>query len=34
MEEFPWFSMQLISNGEIAYWIGEEYWGKGYPTEA
>ncbi|GAB6931119.1 GNAT family N-acetyltransferase [Paenibacillus sp. JCM 10914] len=21
-------------NGEIAYWIGEEYWGKGYATEA
>ncbi|BCB04219.1 GNAT family N-acetyltransferase [Bacillus sp. KH172YL63] len=21
-------------NGEIAYWIGEEYWGKGYGTEA
>ncbi|TKC18848.1 GNAT family N-acetyltransferase [Robertmurraya kyonggiensis] len=21
-------------NGELAYWIGEEYWGKGYGTEA
>ncbi|TYS16687.1 GNAT family N-acetyltransferase [Rossellomorea vietnamensis] len=21
-------------HGEIAYWIGEEYWGKGYATEA
>ncbi|WP_059173856.1 GNAT family N-acetyltransferase [Bacillus sp. FJAT-27445] len=21
-------------NGEIAYWIGEEHWGKGYGTEA
>lgn len=21
-------------NGEIAYWIGEQYWGKGYGTEA
>lgn len=23
-----------FNNGEIAYWIGEEYWGKGYGTEA
>ncbi|MGV3465559.1 MAG: GNAT family N-acetyltransferase [Heyndrickxia sp.] len=23
-----------FQNGEIAYWIGEEYWGKGYGTEA
>lgn len=22
------------NNGEIAYWIGEEYWGHGYATEA
>ncbi|HEY4602451.1 MAG TPA: GNAT family N-acetyltransferase [Cerasibacillus sp.] len=21
-------------NGELAYWIGEEYWGNGYATEA
>jgi len=21
-------------NGEVGYWIGEEYWGKGYATEA
>ncbi len=21
-------------NGEMAYWIGEQYWGKGYGTEA
>ena len=21
-------------NGELAYWVGEEYWGKGYATEA
>lgn len=25
---------QKFNNGEIAYWIGEEYWGKGYATEA
>lgn len=25
---------QKFNNGEIAYWIGEEYWGKGYGTEA
>lgn len=25
---------QQHKNGEIAYWIGEEYWGKGYATEA
>ncbi|QTD41891.1 GNAT family N-acetyltransferase [Sporosarcina sp. Te-1] len=25
---------QRCKNGEIAYWIGEEYWGKGYGTEA
>ncbi|OXS74988.1 GNAT family N-acetyltransferase [Lysinibacillus sp. KCTC 33748] len=23
-----------LKQGEIAYWIGEEYWGKGYATEA
>jgi len=23
-----------FNQGEIAYWIGEEYWGKGYATEA
>ncbi|KGP91776.1 acetyltransferase [Pontibacillus chungwhensis BH030062] len=22
------------NNGELAYWIGEEYWGNGYATEA
>lgn len=25
---------QKFKNGEIAYWIGEKYWGKGYGTEA
>lgn len=25
---------QRHRNGELAYWIGEEYWGKGYATEA
>ncbi|MDX8046150.1 GNAT family N-acetyltransferase [Gracilibacillus sp. S3-1-1] len=25
---------QQFNNGEIAYWIGEEYWGHGYATEA
>jgi len=23
-----------FNQGEIAYWIGEQYWGKGYATEA
>lgn len=23
-----------FDNGELAYWIGEEYWGNGYATEA
>ncbi|UUI05623.1 GNAT family N-acetyltransferase [Oceanobacillus jeddahense] len=23
-----------FNNGELAYWIGEDYWGKGYGTEA
>ena len=25
---------QKFKNGELAYWIGEKYWGKGYGTEA
>ena len=25
---------QKFNNGEIAYWIGEEFWGCGYATEA
>jgi RimJ/RimL family protein N-acetyltransferase len=25
---------QHSNNGEIAYWIGEEFWGNGYATEA
>ncbi|MEB1808346.1 MAG: GNAT family N-acetyltransferase [Bacillaceae bacterium] len=25
---------QAFHHGEIAYWIGEEYWGHGYATEA
>jgi RimJ/RimL family protein N-acetyltransferase len=25
---------QNFNNGEIAYWIGEEFWGNGYATEA
>lgn len=27
-------SNQKFNHGEIAYWIGEKYWGKGYATEA
>ena len=23
-----------FNNGELAYWIGEEFWGNGYATEA
>ena len=23
-----------FQNGELAYWVGEEYWGNGYATEA
>ena len=23
-----------FNNGEIAYWVGEEFWGNGYATEA
>jgi [ribosomal protein S5]-alanine N-acetyltransferase len=25
---------QRFNHGEIAYWIGEEFWGRGYATEA
>jgi len=25
---------QMFKNGEIAYWVGEEFWGNGYATEA
>lgn len=25
---------QMFNHGEIAYWIGEEFWGRGYATEA
>lgn len=25
---------QRFNNGEIAYWIGEKYWGQGFGTEA
>jgi len=25
---------QRYNNGEIAYWIGEQFWGNGYATEA
>lgn len=27
-------SNKNFQNGELAYWIGEEHWGKGYATEA
>lgn len=27
-------SNQQFQNGELAYWVGEAYWGKGYATEA
>lgn len=25
---------EKFNNGELAYWIGEEFWGNGYATEA
>lgn len=25
---------QIFNHGEIAYWVGEEFWGNGYATEA
>lgn len=25
---------QQFNHGELAYWVGEEYWGNGYATEA
>ena len=25
---------QKFNQGEIAYWVGEQFWGKGYATEA
>lgn len=25
---------ETFQQGELAYWVGEEYWGKGYATEA
>lgn len=28
----PWVA--LSNQGEVAYWIGEPYWGRGYATEA